>query len=329
MTASTTMRDLRRWRTALLVLIGLTAVFSAWSFHRVHTALPAAGEVLAAREALVDAHRGAVEGIRSGEVLLSGPGEEYRTQLAIAQRHLTEVAQTGLPDVDPSRLEVAQGLLASYGAEMDLAATGFREDQASPLGTTYLWNATLLLDRPGEGVLFQLDVLRAEYLRAAEARVVTIVLWLVPAVLLLVLLVVVQVQLARRFRRVLNPPLVLATACAAGLAELASRILVTRARLEPLAEQWTNRTWYDDLGYRDAVLGVLTEQCPHDLAACGVTVQRWAARFPGPVDAGAGAVEVGADAALLWAIPVLAVAAALLVQLGLAARIDEYGYRSR
>lgn len=323
------MRDLRRWRAVLLVLIVLTAAFSAVSYYRVHTALPAAGEVLAAREALVDAHRGAVAGIRSGEVRLAGPGEEYRTRLAIAQRHLTEVAQAGLADVDRSRLEVAQGVLASYGAEMDLAATGFREDPDSALGATYLWNATLLLDRPGEGVLFQLDVLRAEYLRAAQARLATIVLWLVPAALLLVFLLVVQVRLARRFRRILNPPLLLATACAAGLAEVASRILVTRARLEPLAEQWIARTRRDDLGYRDAVLGVLTEQCPRDLAACGVTVQRWAARFPEPGEAVTAAVDVGTDAALLWTIPVLAALTALLVQFGFSSRIDEYRYRSR
>ncbi|BCL15938.1 hypothetical protein [Micromonospora sagamiensis] len=220
---STTRRDLRRHRRALLVatavaLAGCLSVFLV--VHRTADAVarqsvPSVLAVYDTQVALRAAHGAALAGFSDGTRLLGGPGEEYQNRIAAAGQHLAEVAERNAAgETGSGDIQVVEALLVTYTGLIARADVHFRQDRDSALGTASLWDAASLL----EELLLRLDRLREAQLRALDDQVGRVwtspaaaAVWLLPVLVLVGLLVRAQRFLRRRFRRRLNAPLLLAT----------------------------------------------------------------------------------------------------------------------
>jgi hypothetical protein len=351
-----------RLRAGLLGLTVAALVVSLWAFRNVQNSAEtvrdrtshAVLEVSAARYALVAADAAAVESFASGEARLAGPGQEYTNQLALASQSLARVAefnQAGEPG--GGVLQVVEGQIAAYSGSIGQADVHFRQLDAPVLGAVDLWHASRLLHAPG-GVLDELESLQGEQRQALDAQlsstgmsVAMLPLWLLPVLALLVLLVITQVYLRKRFRRKANVPLLAATALIAAIGVALVFTLVTRNRLESVGERldsvaaaWQARIQStDDQGQRrlaELLIGFCDEE-----QGCGVTVDEFQAgiRQTATVAADTDAVTAGAKAVATDAsdaaesggreflIPAGTVVAGGLILLGLYARIGEYRYR--
>lgn len=355
---------LRRLTWLAAALVGLTAVTGMFGYAAVQRAqraavdvrddtVPAIVELAAARGALLHADAAAVESFSSDAVSLSGPGDLYRQQIAIANQNLSEAASHDLRD-DNRRLNLANSLLTEYSSEIEQAVASFRSDAAGSLWVSDLWQASRTLRSDG-GVLALLKVLGDDQLAKLDDQtggaetVLTALLWLVPGLLLLVSLAYAQVWLWRRFRRAVNAGLVVATVLSAGVVLAAILVFDTGAKLGDTrdAAHRLSVTWQQRLGAADTAgvqaLGkLLDDKCDAAAGGCGPTVQlvAVAADAGGPVrnvsdeltggsadaqDAAVSATGHGLPFALLpWA----AVLALLAVGAGLYLRFKEYWYRS-
>jgi hypothetical protein len=364
---TTTRRDLLRLAFALVVLTVLTAVCALAAFERAQRTAdtvradtaPAVVEVSAARGALVEADLAAVTSFSTGAVRLSGPGDEYRDQIAIASQHLTRAAAHDIGDGSaPQRLELVNALLAAYSSSIEQAAASFRNNENTPLWTSDLWTASRLLHADG-GALAQLDGLRDTQIGKLDSEVdagtntvLASLTWLVPGIALLVLLGVAQLYLRRRFHRVINAGLAAATLCVLGMLAIAgltidigSRLDTTRDTVHELKDRWHGQVSDRETLAQQTLADLIDTQCRAQAGECGSTVQGVVedVRSRGPIDAetsqatvidGTSSVDVDAAAASRHGgygvlIPLTAAAAIALIAVGIYARIVEYQYRSK
>jgi hypothetical protein len=360
---STTRRDLVWLAAALVLLTLLTAVFALAAFARAQgtadtvraDSAPAVIAVAAARAALVEADRAAVTSFSTGAVRLSGPGDDYRDQMAIAGQHLTRAAAHDVGDVSgPQTLELVNTLVATYTSSIEQAAASYRSNPDAPLWTSDLWTASRVLHADG-GALALLDGLRDAQIRKLDSEVDNaagsglIGPWLGSAILLLAALVLAQVYLHRRFHRTISAGLAVATLCACGLAVAAltfdtgSRLDTTRDTVHELRTAWDQQVSARDAQAQQILAGLIGERCRADAGDCGSTVQRAIVAVPaaatgdsgdkminGSVQIENGAAEAASgDNGYVVLIPLIALGAFAAIAVGIAPRVAEYRYRAR
>ncbi|MFD5244100.1 hypothetical protein ACFWIW_06140 [Amycolatopsis sp. NPDC058340] len=352
-----------RLRTALLALTLAVLVVSLWAFQNVQNTAEtvrdrtaqAVLEVTAARAALVAADAAAIASFASGEAKLAGPGQEYSNQLALASQSLARVAEFNQAgEAGGNALQVIESQVAAYSGSIGQADVHFRQPDAAVLGAVDLWHASRLLHASG-GVLEELQALQGRQREALDRQLsatgmslAMLPLWLLPVLALLALLVFTQLYLRKRFRRVANVPLLVATVLIAAIGVALVFTLVSRGRLDSVGERLDGvaaaRSQQiqaaDDAGQR-RLAELLTGYCDEE-QGCGVTVDEFLARTRQATTvatdntrvATAGAKAVAADASAAaesggreFLIPAGTLLAGGLVLLGLHARIDEYRYR--
>lgn len=342
------------WRSMVVLELALVAVLgmSAWvaqgtraTAERVEAhSVPSIMHILAAHAAVVEADAAAVDSFRTGAAGLTGPGERYQNQIALAGQSLTQLAVDSIAGASVGQsIQLVQGQLAAYTGLVEQADAQFRRDPASILARADLWYASRLLHQPGSGILAQLDDLLAVEREALAGRLTGgrmapgwVAVWIIPAVLLLTLLVGTQVFLSRRFRRTLNVPLLGATAAvlvlAAGMSfDFAARgeLSATRDAGDALVGVWQARIDATDRHGQQMLGELVAAACPD---GCGAAAGRPAAAGDPPgeesltaritdVDGHAAAAADLAGRQMLLLAALLAMA---LVPLGLYPRIDEY-----
>ncbi|MBO3743039.1 hypothetical protein [Actinoplanes flavus] len=347
------------WRSMVVLELALVAVFgmSAWvmqgtraTAERVGThSVPSIMHILAAHAALVEADEAAVGSFRSGAVGLTGPGERYQNQIAVAAQSLTRLAVDSIAGaVVGQNIQLVQGQLAAYSGLIEQADAHYRQDPASALARADLWYASRLLHMPDGGILAQLDDLLTIERQALAGQLSTgrmapgwVVTWIVPAVVLLALLVTIQVFLSRRFRRTFNPPLLAATiavlaATAAMSSDFAARgeLAATQRAGDTLVDVWQARIDAADRSGQTMLRELIAGACPD---GCRETLDRIAAGVAGPREAPGeqvltarirdvdGHAAAAADTTGQLILLVLAALAAMaLIPFGLVPRINEY-----
>lgn len=358
---STTRRDLLRLRTALLAVTATVFVGSLAAFTGVTStakdaaarSAPAVLEVMAARAALVRADSAAMTSFRTGQAKLVGPGAQYQNQIAIASQNLARVAEHNAAGESASRtLQLVEGLVVAYGRGIGDADASFRADGPTPLTVAALWYASGLMHGRESGIVAQLDELAVAQRTALETELsegwmnpAGSLVWLVPIAVLLGLLVVAQFFGARRFRRKLNPALVVATLLVLLVAGATSSVFFSQDRadvagetLDKVVSQSKTQTDADALNGKRELEKVLAPHC----GECGESVSAFKAGLGGEASSGGdtvqrevanGAIQVdneldSADRSgfLEYFIPLGTVAIAALVLVGLRRGIDEYRY---
>lgn len=179
-------------------------------------AAPSAIDALEAHAALTDCDRAAWFSFRSGQAGLSGPGQTYQDDLTTAGQSLDQLAALGTAgSAGRQVLQVVTGQLVTYQGLVEQADATYREGQHL-LAFAYLTYASNSLNDPG-GLLSRIDDLAA--LNRADLSADRRSAWVAPSWLLIVivpaiavagLLVAAQLWMARRFRRLLNLPLLVA-----------------------------------------------------------------------------------------------------------------------
>nr|WP_246481085.1 hypothetical protein [Amycolatopsis umgeniensis] len=352
-----------RLRTALLALTLAVLVVSLWAFHSVQSTAEtvrdrtsqAVLEVTAARAALVAADAAAITSFASGEAKLAGPGQEYSNQLALASQSLARVAEFNQAgEAGGNALQVVESQVAAYSGSIGQADVHFRQPDAAVLGAVDLWHASRLLHASG-GVLEELESLQGKQREALNRQLSStgmslamLPLWLLPVLALLALLVLTQLYLKKRFRRVVNLPLLAATVLVAAIGVALVFTLISRDRLDSVGERLDGVAdargaqiqAADDLGQR-RLADLLTGYCDEE-QGCGVTADEFRAKTRQAttvatdntrvVTAGAKAVAADASGAAEtggreFLIPAGTLLAGGLVLLGLHARVEEYRYR--
>lgn len=361
---STTAKTLRTLCVVLLIATSVVFGISMWLFWKVHDTVeivrtntaPAILEVLAAKEALVKADGAAIDSFQSGEVRLSGPGLQHRNQLTLANQSLVQVAEHNEAGQRASqRIQLLEGLIESYSGLIGQAHAHFE----TAIGTTDLWSASRLLHAGDSPIISELDELREDQSRALNDQVVAsstttgiILIWLGPALFLFALLVFTQFFLQRRFRRAVNPSLLLATVLLVGLSIVTSLALVSQRQLE-VSQETLDRVvqeWNADTSAVDAraqrELGLLvTTECIQQKGGCGPTIDRFItnsgtdgtavdeghdSRGPAWTNEVDRQTRSAASNARFWfLIPLGAILIVALIPLGLWPRIEEYRYRPR
>jgi hypothetical protein len=347
------------WRSLIVLELALIAVLgtSAWvsqgtraTAERVKThSVPSIMYILAAHAALVEADEAAVDSFRTGAVGLTGPGERYQNQIALAGQSLTQLAVDSIAGAGVGQgIQLVQGQLAAYSGLIEQADAHNRQDPTSALAGADLWYASRLLHMPDGGILALLDDLLAVEQQALAGQLTAgrmapgwVVVWIVPVGVLLALLVGVQMFLSRRFRRTFNLPLLAATGAVLALAvgmsfDFAARgeLTATQNAGNVLVGVWQARTDAVDRRGQEMLSELVAKACP---GGCAETVDRFTATPGGTseppteesltahikdVDGHAAEAADTADRRVLLVLAVLAAMA--LVPLGLYPRIGEY-----
>lgn len=190
------------------------------------------------RAALADADRVAAASFLSGgAVHLGGAGSTYQDDIKVATGELAGIAAAG--PAGPGGAEQIQAIEALIVVYMGLVDQAHANADHGVLGLTYLAYASDLMHDPDTGILPRVTALtEGAAAQAADRRsdrwlsVGAIVLQIAGGVLVVAVLVAVQVYLARRFRRMLNPALAAATVLGLVLLIVATRQAVdTRDRV--------------------------------------------------------------------------------------------------
>ncbi|MBM7774361.1 hypothetical protein JOD54_004565 [Actinokineospora baliensis] len=311
-------------------------------------AAPAVLGIANARDALARAELAVNETFASGRSPLTGPGEDYQNQIALASQALTQVAEDNVAgERGRTLLRSVQGLLIDYIGLIEQADA--HQDRTSgvvpPLATANLWYASGLMDDV-QARLVALSGMQQEQMLAGSPGV-SAPDWppLVLAVALVALLVLTQLWLPKRFRRAVNVPLLAATALAVTLAAL------TAASLDARADLGAARGGLDRVAARQADLVTATsaqgdlrlrqfldKQCA--TFACGTGIDRFKPRDPGSGKGSEAAVAedtaVATDAITAAGIggwepllPVAGLGAAAFIALGFQLRLADYRYERR
>jgi hypothetical protein len=317
---------------------------------------PVVLDVLDARQALVAANNAAAASFATpGDVRLTGAGTLYQSEINLASQDLEQVA--ALNDAGPDGIAAAQsaaGQLNAYTGLVQQADAYYASGEAA-LGAAAEWQASQLMD--SSGVLASLTALQADEQAAVDARSsgfwaspLVIALWAGPAILLLGGLLAAQAFLSRRFRRRVSIPLASATALVLALTAGSVTIALAdyhlsraHADLARLTAQRASSIGLLDHQGQEAVLGLVTAQCPGKPSGCGPTVAAARKKLAqaGPAagvqssrlrseitaDTSAAVTQFGAadnGYGMQFAIPAAAVVAAALMVAALQSRIDEY-----
>ncbi|XVS68051.1 hypothetical protein ACQPYE_18990 [Actinosynnema sp. CA-299493] len=311
-------------------------------------------ETAAARLALTAADRAVITSFASGHAALTGPGQDYTNRLAAANQSLAKVAEANQAAAGAGRLQVIAGLVAAYSGAVGQADAHYRVPEATGLGAADLWYASRLLHAPG-GVLEQLETLQADQRAALAEQLDDGTLWppllwsqpaspLLPALFGLVLLAV-QWQFFKRFRRVLNVWLAVATVLtlfvAVALLFTASQrqqLVQVGDRVDTLLAERQAAVSADEAVGQRALADLLSGLC--GAQGCGPTVDEFRAGLPAQVtdvtnehDTDAQEVTAQTRAATDsggrgWLVPLAAVLAFVLVVIGMVRRLNEYRYRT-
>jgi hypothetical protein len=333
------------------------------SFNEAHSrTAPAILEIAQARQALAEADRAAVASFRSPESELTGfrPGEEYQNQIGIANQSLAQAAEDNSAGALGSRiLQTVEGMLVAYTSWIGQAGAQFRQGDTA-LSTANLWYASALMHNEADGILAQLETLQGveqgnldEKLSLGWIDLVTVVIWVGPIVLVFLLLWGTQNFLAQRFRRTVNPQLLVATVLVlAGLGTGGVLVSGDRGHLAAARDSLDQAVrGRDDEVARagrerlQAFDKLIRQECADDTGGCGPTVATFLAggrneRSDSRKISGVSAIAAGkraaeqTDAARVnpaYAFPVVAMPLAVFVLIlwGFRARIDEYRYRPR
>jgi hypothetical protein len=354
---TTTRADLRRWRLGLLAGTGVVLACAFTMFFGAHLSvdedssrgLPAVVYSLNAARAVASANQAAATNFASSaDVALVGTGRDYQAQLDLASQSLEQVAGVNEAGNEGTQdIQSADGQLATY-MELVGQADAYYARGEPTVGASELWHAEQIMGSQG-GVLDDLDKLRGEEFGAVAApggwfwtSPLAVVVWLVPAVALLVALLLAQRYLARRFRRRYNWPLVAASVLVATLAlgvvflvVADARFASARAELAQVVAARNAQTTAVQVQGNQTVVTVVRARCGTD-AACGPTIS--AIRSASVGDPGTAAATTATTAAtgdlaaadatygLLVVIPAVGLVAAVLVAAGFQPRINEYRY---
>jgi hypothetical protein len=321
--------------------------------------VPAVAQIAIARAALVRADNAAIHSFTTNEVQLAGPGEEYQNQIAIAGQSLTLVAENNMAGGEGSRaLQLVEGLLVTYTAQIEQADAHFRQPRGEALGTVDLWSASRMLHNPDGGILAQLDTLLNKQYEALDNQLLSnsmtprsALTLFVPIVGLVALLLSAQVAMWRRFRRRVNLWLVLAVVLLIALSMVTSRNIVSqhhlkaaRTTLNQLVGDRQKQTSVTDVEGQHALLDQVRDACDQP-DGCGDTVARFITAVDERGRAAAGpddsrlidetqkvneeTAAAGADSGLEPSIYILTLLIAAAVLLGFRPRLNEYRYRPR
>ena len=305
---------------------------------------------LEAHAVLSDADRAVWASLRSGEAQLVGPGQDYQDDITTAGQDLAQLAALeGTGGVTSRQLQTVNGQLVNYQGLVGQADATYRSGAASgsqtagrnALGYAYLRYASKALRDPQGGLLARIDELAAVNRRTlSDQRAAS---WTSPWILLayagvalplLGYLVYSQALLRRRFKRTVNPPLVLATALVVGvsiwLAAVSFRAdqAFTRAHdvaLARLTGVWHTETRGADAAARELRAGIRGDSPgPRNAAAKASRGVEVAATQPARRELDSQLATAADSGGLLIALPLVAVATAGLAFLGLKRRLDEY-----
>jgi hypothetical protein len=240
---STTRRTLLGLMTGLMIVTVIVFGTSLVVFSQVYNTAdtvhnrtaPAILGIAAARAALVHADKAAISSFAT-DAQLTGTGEEFQNQIAIASQSLTRVARDNIAGEESSRdLQLIEGLLVTYTGLIGQADVHFRQTGGKTLGAADLWSASLLLHQ----ILEQLDIVLHAHQRALEEQLSTssmtqraVLVLFLPIAALFALLVITHIVFWRRFRRRVNPWLVLAAVLLVALSYISSRAVVLQRDLE-------------------------------------------------------------------------------------------------
>lgn len=361
---STTAKTLRGLCVMLLVTTAVVFGTSLWVFQKVHNTveavrsntIPAILDVLATEDSLARADNAVIDSFKTGEVRLSGPGLQHQNEFTFASQRLAQVAEHNAAGQSGSqRIQLLEGLLESYSSLIGQAHAHF----GTAVGTADLWTASRLLHVWDGQILDELNKLLKDQDNALNDQIdsssmtaATLFLWVVPIVLLFVLLGVTQVFLKRRFRRIVNPLLVLAAAFLVGLSIVTSLALVSQYRLEGSRDTLHRvvREWQADISATHLrgqwELGhLVTTECVDQKGGCGPTVNRLVADHEPPqgtsqdahsamvakwtIDVDEETAPAAQNGRLWFLIPLTAALVAALIPSGLWRHIEEYRYRPR
>ncbi|MCA1702199.1 MAG: hypothetical protein LC808_02575 [Actinobacteria bacterium] len=318
---------------------------------------PAIIEVLATWAALVDADSTAINNLGTGQAELTGPGQQYQTQIALASRSLAQAAEDNVAADGSHRIQLVEAQLVTYQDLIGHSHADFRKNGGGSLGTSDLWYASHHLHT---GILTQLDMLLEGQKSALDSQLsansitMAVLAWVTPIVVLFVVLCLAQVFLKRRFRRTLNFQLLIATALLVGLSVVMSLTVISqhglqesRKSLNQLTNAWEAQIRATDTeGQRD-LRDVVTKDCDQPEGGCGVTITEFVADLESADQTGteidSSAIDVSkaipevyrqiATAAeyayLRFLIPLITALIAVLILLGFRPRIEEYRYRPR
>ena len=346
--ASSTPTSLKRLIVMVLagtVLLWLTATTLQRSLQSTAesvrgSASPAYLDAVQARAALSDADRAAWQSFRSGAAQLTGPGQQYQTDLTNASQALQRLAALEPPGSAGSmRLQTISGQLVTYQGLVEQADAAYRADIAlgtgskGELGLAYLAYASSALRDQG-GLLASIDQLAGPDQQALRGQLASIwadpvllVAFVVPALLALAGIAAAQAFLRRRFRRAVSLPLLLAALLACGLsawmviATLHADAAFAAARTTALPR--VTGLWQAQTGAVDRAAVALRANAGTVRGTASAGLDAAATQQAGSALDADLAVAESTDG-LPIAVPVLVVAIAALGYFGLWLRLNEY-----
>jgi hypothetical protein len=348
---SNTARLLRRFQLGLLALTAVVLAGATTVFVLVHLTvdtasqqtMPAIMAASSAKYALGEADSDAMSAFGLGTVAVTGPGTGYQAQITLASQNLEQVAEFNQAGSTGSQqLLLIDSQLASYRQLIEQAHADYAAGSAE-LGVVEVVYASRLMHSQ---VLTELDNLSGLERAALTSQTSAFWLsgwaapiWALPALVLLVGLVGAQRFLRIRFRRALNWALVAATvllvALVAGCALTflaASRLTEAQGQVSQLvAGRQASFAPLPAAAPANPVLTRLNQLCGTDTdhSGCGRTTPATPAQTQVATAAAANDRAAAADRSygLEFGIPVLGLAIAALVLVGLQPRIDEYRRR--
>ncbi|WP_344273762.1 hypothetical protein [Actinomadura napierensis] len=207
------------WLAATAVLVGSRSAVSSVQ----DGGAPAYVSARTAHAALSDADRAAWQSFRSGAAQLIGPGQQFRDDLTTASDNLAHLAELDFGgNAGRDLLRAVNAQVVTYQGLVEQADATYREG-LEKLGYAYLSYASDMLHGDG-GLLSRIDEIAQRDLNGISGERHSV--WtgggLVAGaaaigVALLAVLGYAQVSMARRFRRLVNPPLAAACVVLAGL----------------------------------------------------------------------------------------------------------------
>lgn len=358
---------LRRMRAAMVILALLTGAAAGVVTVQQHAVVSSAGDhtatavmqAYAAHQALADANDQAVRTIPLG----LGPVGQYQDDIAGAEQNLERVAENNTAGAaGTTKLQLIEGLLPAYTGLVEQADARFQTNSESGAGREDLWEAVNLMlgQILTDGISKEKDSTRD--LETVENGTLTgqqaspwvsprlAVLWLLPAVALLLTLAATQRLLYRRSRRLLSKYLTMAAAAVIALCAVASHVIVLehsfRMASGPLQTVVAAQKFRAANVDRDAG-AMLAERIGGSCgSACSATLQELSALAGSEASLPEAAChdpacittaqntythDVGAAqagyAVSLTLIAVLTVVLLLLIPVGLSRYLDEYRYR--
>jgi hypothetical protein len=244
-----------RWLAALLVAgIALVAATSGLRVARAGDdadilrtrTVPAVLALDQVAAALTEADRAASRELASGAFPLTGPGTDYQDAVKTAGQALADARERiGSSGLEAGQLRAVDGLIIEYTGLVGMAQSG-REGPLAVAGVAY---ASDLLHAPDTGILARVGQLRnAELASVRKTRddywtsTGAVLPFVISVGLAIVVLVGIQIYLAGRFRRRINPQLAFATVFLLVLAAWQStNALRTRDRIDTAAGSGTTR----------------------------------------------------------------------------------------